>query len=226
MSPKKPKIPGGTIDRLSATYQYLLRKGKDSDQSGDKRDLNREVRDALVPDYLRLEMANILFGLSQEGLCSGGISEASYQFRENQFLVTRKGCWFNDLADDDLILLLANTSQDLNSESRPQHWDWHLAVYQRNPEIKAIILGQPADVMALASKDLLPQIDILSTAAEYLQGFSLCRADTVDIGEYSQASQVLVLPGTGVLSFGSSLVEAAIKLELINKLAEITLLAK
>jgi ribulose-5-phosphate 4-epimerase/fuculose-1-phosphate aldolase len=214
------------VDRLDATYQYLLGRKKGPNQSGVKSDINREVRDALVPTQLRREMADILYKVSQQNLCSGGISEASLKFQENKFLVTRACCWFQDLADDDLVLALAPPTQLPENEQVPLHWDWHLVAYRNNPDINAVILGQPSAVMALANKDLLPLRDSLVTSAEYIGEFSLCPPEEAAIGKYSQTNQVLILPSIGVLSLGNSLIEAATKLDLINKLGEITLLVE
>jgi ribulose-5-phosphate 4-epimerase/fuculose-1-phosphate aldolase len=225
MSSKKPKLPGGAVDRLGATYQYLLGKKKDPSSAGVGTTLNREVRDALVPDQLRREMAEILYKVSQLGLCVGGINEASLQVGENQFLVTRQDCWFQDLVEDDLILALANSGHVFESEKMPLHWGWHMAAYQTNSNVKAVIYGQPAAVLALAGKGILPQKDNLIAAAEYLGAFSLCQPKTEEINNKFQKNQMLILPGAGVLSLGESLTEAAVKLELINRLGEITLLA-
>jgi len=225
MAPKRPKLPGNTIDRLGATYQYLLGRKKDLAQPGIESTLNRDVRDALVSEELRQEMIGILFQASQQGLCSGRISEASLRLRENQFLVTRIDCWFQDLAEDDLILAITNAADILDSQQAPRCWEWHLDIYQGNPHTRAIILGQPSAVLALAKKNLLPDRELLPVAAEVLGEFFICHPDRSEISRLAESAKVLIIPAAGVLSLGSSLSEAAINLELINRLAEITLLA-
>jgi ribulose-5-phosphate 4-epimerase/fuculose-1-phosphate aldolase len=226
MSPRRPKLPGSAIDRLGATYQYLLGKKKDPTQQGVEGVLNRDVRDALISDELRQEMIRILLATSQLGLTTGRISEASHQFFENQFLVTRKNCWFQDLKDDDLILILAAVENVLSTEENPRYWDWQLAVYKQNPETKAIIIAQPAAVMALASEGRMPREDVLPIGTELIGKISLCEADGSSLSQKAQGSRMMIIPGVGVLSQGKSLIESAANLELLERLSEITLLAK
>ena len=226
MSPKRQKLPGNAVDRLSATYQYLFGRKEETAQAGIESTLNRDVRDALIPDELRQEMARILALLAQQGFCPARISEASLQFQENKFLVTRKDCWFQDLAEDDLVLALAETGKIINSDQAPQHWDWHFEIYNKNPLIKAIILGQPSAVMALAEKGELPKPELLPVALEFIGEVQLCRPDLTCISSQANNPNMYVIPGTGVLSTGETLFEAASNLELINKIGEITLLSK
>ena len=226
MSPKRPKLPGNAVDRLSATYQYLLGRKDDNAQPGIESTLNRDVRDALISDELRQEMTRILALLAQQGFCPARISEASLQFQENKFLVTRKDCWFQDLAEDDLVLALAETDKIINSDQTPQHWDWHFEIYNKKPLIKAIILGQPSAVMALAKKGELPKLEILPDALELIGEVQLCQPDLSCISSQADNANMFVIPGAGVLSTGKTLFEAASNLELINKVSEVTLLSK
>ncbi len=102
MSPKSPKLPGSAVDRLSATYQYLLRNKKKPDLSGKR--LNRDVRDMMISSELRQEMVTTLESASRFELCIGKISEASIRIQEDIYLVTKQGCGFHQIADNDLIL--------------------------------------------------------------------------------------------------------------------------
>lgn len=226
MSPRRPKLPGNAVDRLSATYQYLFGKKEDDAHQGIESTLNRDVRDALISDELRQEMAGILALLAQQGFCPARISEASLQFQENKFLVTRKDCWFQDLAEDDLVLALAETGKIINSDQTPQYWDWHFEIFNKNPLIKAIILGQPSAVMALAKKEELPKTELLPVAMELIGEVQLCRPDLSCVSSQADNSNMLIIPGIGVMSTGKTLFEAASNLELINKVSEITLLSK
>ena len=114
MSPKPTKLPGNAVDRLGATYRYLLGNRNTPGQQRVDSALNREVRDALISTEVRQGMAGILHHVSQQGMCTGGISEASLRIQGNQFLVTRKNSWFHDLVDEDLILVLSNAENSLD----------------------------------------------------------------------------------------------------------------
>ncbi len=101
MSPKQPKLPGTAVDRLSATYHYLLRKKKEPVQHESGAMLNREVRDAIVPPLIRQEMVTVLESCSALGLCIGKLSEASLYVQDSNYLVTRHGSGFHQISDKD-----------------------------------------------------------------------------------------------------------------------------
>jgi ribulose-5-phosphate 4-epimerase/fuculose-1-phosphate aldolase len=224
MSPRRPKLPGSAVDRLSATYQYLLGRKQDLAQPDVKSALNREVRDALISKELRQEMIGVLRHLSLLGLCGGRISEASLQLQNNIYLVTRENGWFQDLAEEDLLLVLPAAAEMGEADPTPPHWDWHLEIYRNRPGTQAVILGQPPAVMALARAGRLPEREHLPAAAESSGEYRFCQPESSAIAESAEGSELLIIPGIGVLSAGVSIREAAINLELIGKLGEITLL--
>ena len=225
MSPKRPKLPGKTIDRLDATYKYLLGKKKHGSERAEGAKINRDVRNTLVPLEVRQDMARILEYTSQLGLCVGKLSEASIQLQENQFLVSRKGSWFHDIADSDLVYSSAGTDSIANDNQTPVYWEWHLGVYSRCKNTKAIILGQPAAVMALAKRKRTPEEGLLVDGAKALRPVTFCQPDLTEISKLAGQSNLLIIEGIGVLSQGETLFEAVINLEILNRWSEITLLA-
>ncbi len=102
------------------------------------------------------------------------------------------------------------------------YWQWQAEIYRKNPEAKAIILGQPSAVMALAASARLPSRDVLPAAADILGKFSLCQPVLSEIAYLAEHNNTLIFPGIGVMTTGGTLSEAAVNLELINKLGEIT----
>jgi len=225
MSPRRPKLPGNPVDRLSATYKYLLGKKKAGSGKADGTNINRDVRNTLVPLEARQDMARILEHASQLGLCVGQLSEASIQLQENQFIVSKKGSWFQNIADEDLIFASGDTNSIADDNHTPVYWEWHLGVYSRRKITKAIILGQPAAVMALSKRKKLPDEGLLVDAGKALGPVMLCRPDLIEISKLAEQSNLLIIEGIGVLSQGETLVEAVINLEILNRWGEITLLS-
>ena len=223
MSPKQPKLPGSAVDRVSTTFDYLLRNKKKSDQSGTR--LNREVRDTMVPSEIRLEMATILESASKLGLCIGKISEASIQIQDNIFLVTKNGCGFHKINDKDLILASAVSDSVIDENQNPKYWDWHREIYDRDSSAKAIIFAQPAAVMALASKKKLPPKELLPDAADIIGQIQLCEPDLQSISNAVEHAKQLIIPGIGVLSRAETLSEVVINLEIMNRWCEISTMA-
>ncbi len=222
MSPKRPKLPGTAADRLSATYQYLLRKKK-PDLSATR--LNRDVRDMMISAEFHQEMVTALESASRLGLCIGKISEASIRLQDNIYLVTKKGCGFHQIADKDLILAAATSDSVIDENQNPKHWKWHLEIYRTDDSVKAIMLAQPAAVMALASKMKLPPIELLPDAAEIVGQIQISRPDLQAISQEIEHVNHLIIPGTGILSWGDELSEIVFNLEIINRWCEISLMA-
>ena len=223
MSPKQPKLPGNAVDRLSATYQYLLRNKKNPELSATR--LNREVRDTMISSELRQEMVTSLESASRLGLCIGKISEASIRLQDNIYLVTKKGCGFHQIADEDLILAAATSDSVIDENQNPKHWEWHLEIYRTDNSVKAIMLAQPAAVMALTSKMKLPPIELLPDAAEIVGQIQISRPDLQAISKEIEHVNHLIIPGIGILSWGDELSEIVFNLEIINRWCEISLMA-
>jgi len=224
MSPKSPKLPGSAVDRLSATYHYLLRNKKDPIQHGSGAMLNRNVRDAIVSPLIREEMVTSLESCSRLGFCIGKISEASIQVQENVYLVTKFDCGFHQISGDDLFLAAATTESVIDEDQNPKYWPWHLEAYSGNGSIKAVVLAQPAAIMAVASSGKLPDPYLLSEAAEILGQTQLLKPDLQSISEEVKHSKHLVFPGIGILSCGETLSDVVINLEIINRWCEISLM--
>ena len=225
MSPKQPKLPGSAIDRLNATYHYLLKKNKEPGQHEGGAMLNRDVRDAIVPPLIRQEMVEVLGSCSNLGLCIGKLSEASIQFQENIYLVTKFGSGFHQISDKDLFLATTNSESLINENQNPKYWNWHLAAYESNSSNKAVILAQPAAIMAVATLGALPKPELMSEAAEIIGQIQICRPERKSISAGASKSKHLLIPGIGILSSDETLSEVVINLEIINRWCEIALLS-
>jgi ribulose-5-phosphate 4-epimerase/fuculose-1-phosphate aldolase len=179
----------------------------------------------MISAEFRQEMVTALESASRLGLCIGKISEASIRIQENIYLVTKKGCGFHQIADNDLILAAANSDSVIDENQNPNHWDWHLEIYETDNSVKAIVLAQPAAVMAMASKMKLPPRDLLPDAAEIIGQIQLSTPDLQAISQEIEHSKQLIIPGIGILSWGETLSEIIINLEIIKRWCEISLMA-
>jgi ribulose-5-phosphate 4-epimerase/fuculose-1-phosphate aldolase len=225
MFSKRRKLPGTAVDRVNETYKYLLGKKKDPSQQVIESSLNREVRDALVPAPVRDQVVSYLRLLAKTGICAARMSEASFQLDQDQYLVTRRGCWFLDLDDEDLYLALTGGGQFQDEEILPQHWDWHQEIFRKNSQINTVILAQPPAALVLAGRDQLPDQTLLEVPADTWGEIIICQPTSEDISRGAEVSKMILVPGSGVLSLGSSLEEAAANLDLVNRISEITLKA-
>ena len=222
MKPKPSGDTGNAIDRLRSTYRYLLRKKVDTGLSGT--DLSTKVRDSLVSPAFREEMAKYLEYASRLGLSIARLSEASIHIQANQYLATRRDCSFSNLREEDFLLV--SPGSVLNQNLTPHYWNWHQRIYQFNSQARAIIFGQPREVMALAAKGKLPAEQVLVDASKKIGKIRLCSPDADKIGEAAAEANLIIAPGIGVLSCADSLPEAVENLSILNHWSGITLMAK
>ncbi|NQS91914.1 MAG: class II aldolase/adducin family protein [Chloroflexi bacterium] len=226
MSPKPPKLPGNAVDRVNTTFHYLWGKKGTPDREKGAMELNRDVRDTLVPQDIRQEMAKILRSTSVLGLSAGGLSEASLKIRENAFLVTTKGISFHLLAEDNLVLANDERESILDISLIPNYWDWHLRIYQANDKTNTVLLGHPAAVMAVTSEDYLPDKKLLPDAAELIGQIRICDPDPASISNEAVDGKIIIIPGKGVFSLGETLIESVTNLDLVNRWCEIAHLSR
>ena len=222
MKSKSSGGSGNAFDRLRTTYRFLLRKEVDTGLNGI--DLSRKVRDTLVSPVLREEMAENLEYAIQLGLCVGKLSEASIHIQANQYLVTKRDCSFSYLLEDDFLLITPGSV--LNQNLTPHYWNWQQKVYQSNSQARAILLGQPLEVMALAAKGELPDSKVLVDAVNRIGDVVSCDPDVELIGEAAAEANLIIVPGIGVLSWADSLLGAVENMAILDRWSGITIRAR
>jgi len=137
--------------------------------------------------------------------------------------VAVRDSWFRRLNDKDLILTTGFTDALLDKHQLPNHWDWHLAIYQEHPEVKAMILGHPPSLMVLGNKNILPNPELLLGADSIIGLIKISQPETGDITYNVNKAKIIMVPGKGVISWGDSLAEAAENFELAERWGEISL---
>jgi ribulose-5-phosphate 4-epimerase/fuculose-1-phosphate aldolase len=215
---KPSRGSGNAFDRLRSTYQYLL--GGKADPGFNAADLSSKVRDTLVPPARREEMGKTLEYAAQLGLCIGKLSEASIFIQGNQFLATRRDCSFSNLMADDFLLVSPGIVS--NQNLTPPYWSWQQSIYQSNSKARAVLLGQPLETMVLASRGELPVEDVLIDAAKKIGKIVSCPPDADQIGSAAKEANVIFIPGSGIVSWGDTLIDAVENLAIVNLWSGIT----
>ena len=218
MKTKSSRSSGNAFDRLRSTYQFLF--GKKADPGLNGTDLSSKVRDTLVPPAIREEMGETLEYAARLGLCVGKLSEASIYIQGNQYLATRRDCSFSNLMEDDFLLV--SPGSVLNQNLTPPYWSWQHSIYQSNPNVRAVLLGQPLEAMALASRGELPVENVLVDAAQKIGKILSCPPDAEKIGIAAKEANVIFIPGVGVVSWGDTLIDAVENLAIVNHWSGIT----
>ena len=218
-----PKKPGGTIERLWATYQYLFGRQPTPTVSTE---VGRNVRDTLATDKIRQQMVADGILAAEKGLTVGGLSEASLRLSPEKLLVTKAGSWFTQLSDDDLIIASLDPYWAIDGQQTPKHWSWHRAIYESFPDVGAVFFGQPTEATTMAAMADLPDQKLLIDASETVGGIAHARPEKTTIVEKATSSSVILISGYGVLAYGSNLQHAILRTEIVNRWCEIAIMAR
>ena len=148
------------------------------------------------------------------------MSEASIHIQGNQYLATRRECSFSNLMEDDFLLV--SPGSVLNQNLTPTYWHWQHRIYRSNSKARAVLLGQPFEAMALASRGKLPDRDLLIDASQKIGKVLSCPPDADQIGSAAKEANTIFIPGVGVISWGDTLIDAVENLAIVNHWSGIT----
>lgn len=213
---------GGVVNRLSTTYQHLL--GKKGLRVSRPARLGSEVRDLFAPAPVRESMLAGIAEAVRLNFFAGQLSEASVRLSREKYLITRSGAWFPEIEDRDLDLASQVPEKGFIQEDLPMHWDWHLRVYNQNPEAGAVLLVQPAAAMAVAAAGRLPDDRFLAGVEEFGE-LALSSSGPADLDACLQHARTILIPGFGVLAHAENIQKVIANIHTVNRLCEIALLA-
>ena len=223
MPSRSSESPGNAFERLRLTYRYLSGKGAVGDIS--EAAIGQQVRETLVSPKLHQETSSILKTAAELGLTVGRLSEASLRLPHGRFLITGGTSWFHNLSDEDLIVASEKAGINMEEDNLPEHWEWHRLIYQQHLDAQAVMLAQPASLMALVGRGDVPDPDLMKSGGDAVGKVVRCDPDNDMIIKSMKDANVLLIPGVGGLARAETLEQAIIKLEIVNRWSEITLQA-
>jgi L-fuculose-phosphate aldolase len=186
-------------------------------------------------DELRREIIKVCHMLWQKGLTGAADGNVSARLDEDRFLCTPSGFSKGLLEEDQLLVVnwdvepvgprtAANQSLRPSSELL-----LHLEAYRQRPEIRAVVHAHPTNAVALSIlgieiapcylPDVVLGLGVIPTT-EYATPSSAEGAQV--ISELIKRCDALVLRRHGSVTVGSSPLEAYLRLEKLEQVAEIT----
>ena len=182
---------------------------------------------------LRKELIQVGKLLYQKNFVVAAEGNISIKLEKDKILVTPSGLNKGFLSEKELVVVDSN-GQKLSGFLNPSsELKMHLAVYRKRPDLKAVVHAHP------------PYATALTVAGESLERFFLPEAvlslDKVPLSSYATPttaevpkaienlitqSDTILLKNHGVLAGGKELWEAFFKMEMVEKLAQIYLIAK
>ncbi len=156
----------------------------------------------------------------------------SVRLAEEQFLITPSGVCKGELVASQLVELdLCGTVAAGQSLPPSSEWRMHAEIYRLRADVTAICHGHPANATAFAcarkelSTALLPEASLLLGDDLPLVPYSTPGTDDLPMSLRGRIKDhdVLLLANHGVVTVGSSLIEAYRRMETVERLAEIAI---
>jgi len=181
---------------------------------------------------LRRTMVELCHRLHAAGLLVALDGNLSARLPDGSVLCTRAGCHKGFVTEDDLVVTDAQ-GRWLRGLGRPtSELKLHLACYDRRPDVHAVVHAHPPQAIACTvagidlDQPLLPEVVLtlgtVPTVPYTTTGSAeLARA----VGQAVRTRDALLLDRHGAVSLGRDLIEAFGRLETVEQVARVALLA-
>lgn len=179
----------------------------------------------------KIQMVNLGRSFYERGYTVGGAGNLSVRLDENRILVTPTGSSLGRLEADSLSVL--DMDGNLLSGKKPSKESvFHLAMYQKNPDCKAIVHLHSTYLTALSCLDGLDPVNAMKAFTPYyvmrvgkLQVIPYYRPGSPDIArelnERALSGKAFLLANHGVVVTGADLQDAADNTEELEETAKL-----
>ena len=183
-------------------------------------------------EQLRRELVRFSRWLSRLGFTPGTSGNLSVRLDEERLLVTPTGVSKGlvkaaDMAIVDLRGRLLAGTRNVTSEV-----GMHLAVYEGRPDVAAVIHAHPPIATAFACSkraldEMLCQEAVMTVGCVPLARYATTGTQEVaeSLGPHLAAHDAILLENHGAVSYGSTLLEAFMRMETVEHLAQVALVA-
>lgn len=190
---------------------------------------------SILETRLRIEIARVARQIAQNGLSRSSDGNISVRLSDGRILITPAGAYKAWLEPHQIVAI--DLDGNICSRQSPQkpssEYLMHLAVYRHRQDVQAVIHAHPPRAVALTligqpfPSDLVPEG---LTALGEVPTVPYARPGTAEMGEqlvpYLAGHDVLLLDHHGSLTLGKTLTEALIKLERLEAVAQLWMLAR
>jgi L-fuculose-phosphate aldolase len=193
----------------------------------------KEKEKAPAEAALRRELVAVCRRLHQRDLIGAGEGNVSARLAGGLVLVTPSGVSKADLRPADL-LVVDGQGRLRRGRGRPSsELRMHLAVYGARPDVRAVVHAHPLAAVALTVAGLPPPNDVLPEASVVLGPVAVAPFSTPGTDEVPAAlapllpgHDVVLLERHGALALGRSLGEAFGRLETLERVARVAVMAR
>ena len=179
------------------------------------------------------EVVHVCRRLYEAGLIAGQDGNVSVRLANDRVLVTRAGLCKVDVTEDDLVELHLDGTQIGGSGSASSEVGMHLRIYQRRPDVRAIVHAHPPTATGFGVAGLDFMDDVLPETIFHLGGVPLvpyampgtpALADALE--PYLPHHDAFLLANHGATTVGPTLLLAHQRMESLEHAARILLTAR
>ncbi len=181
----------------------------------------------------RAELVETCRRLHTRDLIGAGEGNVSVRLGTDRFLVTPSGANKGYLSPADLVVVNSRGEVVEGRGRASTELGMHLAAYRARPDIRAVVHGHPLTTIALTIAGLSPPNDLVPEAAVTLGEIAVAPFATPGTGEVAASlaplwagHDVIVLERHGALALGRTLAEAFDRLETLERVARLGLVAR
>jgi len=185
---------------------------------------DRELRRDLVETCRRLHTRDLI---------GAGEGNVSVRLGPGRFLVTPSGANKGYLRPADLVVVDAAGAVVKGMGRASTELRMHLAAYAARPDVEAVVHAHPITAVALTVAGVPAPGDLVPEAAVTLGPIAVARFATpgtdevpASLAPYWAGHEVLLLERHGALTFGRTLTEAFDRMETLERVARIALVAR
>jgi L-fuculose-phosphate aldolase len=180
-----------------------------------------------------LRIIEVCRNLRRQGFFAGTSGNVSVRLGENEFLITPSGVGKDELLPDQLIRMNLE-GQKLEGElAASSEYRMHRLIYRRRPEICAVVHAHPPFCTGFAAAAIPLNSAVLPEAVLILGRVPLVEYGTPSTEEVPEKlecclgkNQAFLLANHGALTLGKTVEEAAHRMETLEFLARVTVIAR
>ncbi len=196
----------------------------------------RQSRGARAPGAersARAELVETCRRLHARDLIGAGEGNVSVRLGADRFLVTPSGANKGYLSPADLVVVNGRGEVVEGRGRASTELGMHLAAYGARPDVRAVVHAHPLTAVALTIAGLPPPGDLVPEAAVTLGEIAVAAFATPGTGEVAASlsplwagHDVILLERHGALALGRTLAEAFDRLETLERVARMALVAR
>lgn len=181
---------------------------------------------------LRRELVRFSKRLSRLGFTPGTSGNLSVRLDPKRLLVTPTGVSKRLVRAADMVIVDLDGRLLLGTRNVTSEVGMHLAIYQRRPDVTAVVHAHPATATAFACSgraldDMLCQEAVMTLGCVPLAQYATTGTDEVaaSLRPHLARHDALLLENHGAVTYGASLLDAFLKMEVLEHLAHVSLVA-